>query len=152
MLSVSKVRSERTLVVLFVVVVVTGVDVVLWGVVVGAVVLTVVVMLSVVCIITVLLETVVGNVVLTVVGSGFWVEVVKISILGLTFPATPLFSWIRSLSSFDSKVTSNLSEPVPLSTKVVHSRIRSDTFKILFFDQSNWLFNDICTYFLHIFY
>ena len=92
MLSVSKVRSERTLVVLFVVVVVTGADVVLWGVVVGPVVLTVVVMLSVVCIITVLLETVVGKVVLTVVGSGFGAEVDKVSILRLTFPATPLFS------------------------------------------------------------
>ena len=56
--------------VLFVVVVVTGVDVVLWGVVVGAVVLTVVAMLSVVCIITVLLETVVGKVVLTVSDPG----------------------------------------------------------------------------------
>ena len=114
--SVSKVRSERTLVVLFVVVVVTGVDVVLWGVVVGAVVLIVVFRLSVVCIVLVLLETVVGKVIVTVVGSGVGAEVVEISIFGLTFPATPLFSWIRSLSSLDSKVTSSLSEPVPLST------------------------------------
>ncbi len=91
-LSVSKVRSERTLVVLLVVVVVTGVDVVLWGVVVGVVVLIVVIILSVVCVVTVLLETVVGKVVLTGVGSGFGAEVDKISIFGLTFPATPLFS------------------------------------------------------------
>ncbi len=61
MLSVFKGGSERTLVVLFVVVVVTGVDVVLWGVVEGAVVLTVVDILSVVCVITVLLETVVAK-------------------------------------------------------------------------------------------
>ncbi len=147
MSSVSKVRSERTLVVLFVVVVVTGVDVVLWGVVVVAVVLTVVDISSVVCIVTVLLETVVGKVVLTVVGSGFGAEVDKISTFGLTFPATPLFSWIRSLSSLDSKVTSSLSEPVPLSTKVV-----VESGPILFFDQGNGLFNDISTYFFHIFY